>query len=49
MATIPGMQASAPEKVDTAIAGVKGHDYYKTDFVAPAEVVTEIDSRDKVY
>lgn len=27
---------------------VKGHDYYKDNFVPPEEPVTEIDARDKV-
>lgn len=48
MAPIAGMQASDPEKVDLAIAAVKGHDYFRDGYVAPDEVVTEIDPRDKV-
>lgn len=44
----PGIQSSKPEKVDASVVNVKGHDYYKDEFVPPQEVVTEIDPRDKV-
>lgn len=44
----PGIQSSKPEKVDASLVNIKGHDYYKDEFVPPAEEVTEIDPRDKV-
>jgi len=44
----PGIQSSKPDKVDASLVNIKGHDYYKDEFVPPAEEVTEIDPRDKV-
>ncbi|CAM9533725.1 unnamed protein product [Scytosiphon promiscuus] len=43
----PGIQSSKPAKVDASLVNIKGHDYYKDNFVPPAEEVTEIDARDK--
>lgn len=44
----PGIQSSKPAKVDASLVNIKGHDYYKDNFVPPEETVTEIDARDKV-